>query len=285
MERLELPGITLEGYAEGGIRTSIGVPEANAMFDAGTCIPTCVRYDNIFITHGHPDHIGSITNIIARRDLQGSGKGKAQVYVPPPVKSPLEDVFEAWWKINGAVGPKFPVNIIGYKIGSDPVQTKKDTFVRSVKTYHRIASQGYVLSRVTRKLKEKFIGAPREDIINAKKSGEEITENKHSDLLCVPGDTTIDFLIKTPEAQNSKVLVHEVTVWSDDVSSVEKTKRYGHTHFREMIEHCDKFNGDFLVLCHRSMKHSRTEIEKIVETQFPSEMRGKIRIFDGGRKR
>lgn len=280
METLNLPGITLEGYAEGGIRTSIGCPEIGAMFDAGTTIPTCLRYDNIFITHGHPDHIGCITQIIARRNLQNLPP--ADVYLSSNIKNDLEIIFDAWRRINGGKGRKFPINIHGKSVG-DTIELKRGIKVNGVKTFHSISSVGWSVERTTQRLKAEFQGIPGAEIGKLKKKGIEVTFPHTETILTIPGDTTIDFLIKEQKAQKAKVLVHEVTYWDDIESTSEKCRQYGHTHFRDMIKHCDKFEGEHLVFCHRSMKFSRSFIEKQVKDHFPKDIQDKIRIFDGGK--
>lgn len=279
METLQAGSYTLEGYAQGGIRTSFGVPELKAMFDAGAPIPTCLRYKNIFISHGHPDHCGAITNIIARRNLQRSDA--ANVYVPEAMKDPLEAIFHQWWILNGSTGDGFPVNIIPVKVGGTVNIGKKLEMV-GLKTYHRIPSIGWGANRTTSKLKPELIGKLSHELVELKKQGIAITDEKIEVAIVVPGDTTIEFLINEPMAQNAKVLVHEVTVWHDNDASIEGCRWYGHTHYKEMISHCEKFNGDYLILCHRSMKHSRSFIERTVREKFPASMKDKILIFDGG---
>lgn len=282
METQSLSGITIEGFARGGIFTSIGVPEVGAIFDTGIAIPTCLRYGKIFITHGHPDHIMALTQVVARRSLQDLPN--VDVYVPSVIKEHIEDIFESWWKVNGGRGPKFPVNIHGRKV-DDVVRLKKNLTVHGVKTYHRVPSVGWSVDRVTNRLKPEFQGMEGKEIGEKKRQGIEVTDPHTETILTIPGDTTIDFLVKEERARKSKILIHEVTYWDDEQSTSEQCRRYGHTHFRDMIKHCDKFEGEFLVLCHRSMKFSRKFVEKQVRDHFPKEMIPKIRIFDGGDKR
>lgn len=278
METLNLPAVTLEGYARGGIQTSIGVPQIGAMFDAGTPIPTCLRYGNIFITHGHSDHSAAITSIIARRNLQDLPA--ANVHVPISIKEPLETIFEAWWKVNGGRGPRFPVNIIGHRPG-DEIDLKKGIKIIGVKTFHSISSIGWSVERTTNRLKEEFQGMEGKEIGKLKREGKEVTYENAEVLLTIPGDTTIDFLVNEPRAKKARVLVHEVTYWDDEQSTPALCKKYGHTHFRDMIKHCEKFEGESLVLCHRSMKYSRKFVEDQVKKHFPKSMLSKISIFDG----
>jgi ribonuclease Z len=277
METLNVAGVTLEGFAQGGLRTSIVVPEVKAIFDVGHIVRGALRHKNIFITHGHPDHMGALITLIGRRDVQQLDE--AQVHVPHQISGWLVDMFEAWRKIQG--GRRIPINILGHKPG-DRINLKHQGMVAiAAETYHRIPSIGWVVERTTKKLKPEFVGLEGSEIGKLKKEGHEITDESTAPILAIPGDTTIDFLIKQPLARKSRVLVHEVTIW-DDHQSIAKCRRFGHTHIDEMVEHCDKFEGEALVLCHRTMRMKRTEIEAIAKKKFPSSMLEKIHFFDGG---
>ena len=84
------------------------------------------------------------------------------------------------------------------------------------------------------------------------------------------------------QARNAKVLVHDVTVWETGDENVEAARHFGHTHVAEMAEHCEKFEGEFLVLAHRSMKYPRAEAEEILRKRFPASMLDRVVLFDGG---
>lgn len=277
MERLNISGITLEGYAEGGIRTSIGVPEIKSLFDVGHPISTSLRYGNIFITHGHMDHCGSLTNVLARRGL--NKMKDAQIYLHKGLKTHFEELFDVWKKINGGKKYRLPGHLNGMTIGSH-LPLKNGYSVEGLKTYHSVTSIGWGVSRRTKKLKDEYVGLSGQEIGKLKREGHDITYDTDTKVLCIPGDTTIDFLINCKFAQEAKILVHEVTYWDDELSSVQECKMYGHTHYRSMIEHCEKFQGEHLVLCHRSMKYSRKFAENVIKTQFPASMKDKIILFD-----
>lgn len=275
MERLNVAGVTLEGFAQGGIRTSIIVPEVKSIFDIGTIVPGALRHKNIFVTHGHPDHIGALNSLIGRRDI--NELPVAQVHVPAAIAQPLIGIFQLWRKVQRA---KIPIEIKASMPG-DRFRITKDLEAIGVRTYHNVPSIGWVVERTTRKLKPEYTDLPGKQIGALRKEGVKVTDEIKTPILAIPGDTTIDFLVKQPLAQKAKVLVHEVTIW-DDRSSVEKCRRYGHTHIDDMVNYCEKFEGDALVLCHRSMKYKRAEIEAIAKKKFPSSMLDKIHFFDGG---
>jgi ribonuclease Z len=154
--------------------------------------------------------------------------------------------------------------------------------VRALQTWHRGPSIGWAVEQTTRKLKPEFKGLEGAEIGRLRQSGVEITDDRVSTMLCVPGDTTIEFLLNQEQARKAKVLVHEVTVWDEGMNHVMGCREFGHTHVNEIIEHFDKFEGEVLVLCHRSMRYSRRDIEEIAQARFSPAMLEKIRIFDGG---
>lgn len=276
MEKLNLHGVTLQGYAQGGWRTSIHVAEYGVIFDAGTALPmSCDRY---LITHGHPDHAGALPSIVARRSIQEAGD--THIYVPQGIAKPLGQALSGMHKVFGgrrALGDK----IHGLSVG-DAVPLQKGVRAQALRTYHGVPSVGYAIIRETKKLKQEFHGKPGQELAALKQQGIEIHEERETTDLVVPGDTKIDFLLKEEHARKAKVLLHEVTVWDSQYSSPAKTRRYGHTHVDEMIEHCEKFEGEALVLVHRSMKHTRREIEGILKKRFPASVLPKIHLFDGG---
>lgn len=278
MEKLSVSGITVEGVSEGGIRTSIGIPEVGVLFDAGDVIKSALRYRHICVSHGHIDHIGAIQNIAWYRHLQSMPQ--ARVYVPTSIHSPLHQIFELWGQISNTKC-SIALNPVTLNMSLNP---KPNMCVKPLRNYHigdSSSSLAWMAERTTHKLKLEYKGMEGTKIAALRQQGVKVT-NPHTHV-CVAysGDTTIDFLINEPSAQQAKVLIHEVTIWTEEESSVENTRHYGHTHIKEMIEHCEKFSGESLVLIHRSMRHSRSEVENIVETQFPIGTREKVHIFDG----
>ena len=85
-------------------------------------------------------------------------------------------------------------------------------------------------------------------------------------------------LIDGTNALACKVLVHEVTAW-DQRRGVEDTRAWGHTHVDEVIARAEQFEGEALVLVHRSPRHSRSQIEEILATRFPASVRSKVHVF------
>lgn len=277
MEKITVAGITLEGFAQGGWQTAIHCPEAKCIFDMGVMLPVAVEH--YFLTHGHPDHASALPYIVARRGLQDAQR-KAKIYVPEPLAGAVQALIDSADYLYGGRRGEARAEVVSVKI-NDSISLKGGMAVRSVRTYHDAPACGWAVEQTTRKLKPEFVGMEGSEIGRLRQEGISVTDDVTGTALVVPGDTKIEFLLNCEQARRAKVLTHEVTYW-DDQSSPEKCRAYGHTHVDEMIEHCEKFEGEALVLVHRSMKYKRAEVEKILKLRFPSAMLPKIHLFDGG---
>lgn len=58
----------------------------------------------------------------------------------------------------------------------DEAEIKKDMVVRPFPTVHRVPSQGYLVVRRKKQLKQEFVDAGKDAIISAKKNGVEIND-------------------------------------------------------------------------------------------------------------
>lgn len=278
MEKINISGVTLEGFAQGGWQTSIYVPEVRAVFDAG--FPVAANVDHYFITHGHPDHICALPYIAGKRSITGN-KAFLHIHVPETIASKVESVLISMVELYGDRAENSRIQVHGVK-PDDLIHLSKRFAVRAISTTHRGPSIGWAVEETVSKLKPEFHGMEGNEIGRIRARGTPVTDDKTFTKLCIPGDTRIEFLLEQEQARKAKVLVHEVTVWEEDDINLDGCRRYGHTHIEEMVKHCEKFEGEALVLCHRSMRWSQAHIEEMAKRRFPSSMLPKIHFFDGG---
>ena len=272
LTELSVGGLTLRGVAAGGVETCLMVRELGLMFDVGRCPPGATGYGRLLSSHGHADHLGAVAYWVSQRHLMR--QPAPTIHFPAEIEAPLRTIFECWREIEDfglecTLSPTRP---------GDAFDVGKGHRVRALRTVHRVPSLAYLVERETHKLKPELEGLPGKEIKARKERGEAITDPHVTPLLCVTGDTQIEFVLDHPEIWKAKVLVHEVTSW-DDRRDVGATRKWGHTHVDEMIAHAEKFEGEALVLVHRSLRHSVRQAEGVVRERFPASVRDKIHVF------
>lgn len=273
LSTLEVPGgLTLRGITQGGVETCLMVPQLRLMFDVGRCPPGALRYDTILCSHGHQDHLGGLPYLVSQRGMMS--KPPPDVHFPREIERPLHRILEGWSEIEGFV---LQANLHAHDPG-ECFELAPDLLVHTLRTTHRVPSLAYLVERETKKLKPEYQGREGDELRDLKQAGTDITEVTRSPLLCVSGDTQIEFFLDHPQARRCKVLVHEVTAW-DERRDVASTRKWGHTHVEEVIEHAEKFEGEALVLVHRSLRHSHAQAERIVRERFPAAVRDRVHVF------
>lgn len=273
IEELEVGAITLQGVTRGGAETSIYVPEVGIMFDVGMCPwGADQRSDLVLISHGHADHIAGLHYLCTQRNLRKLAA--PETHMPEEITDQMTQIMGLWSKVEHY---DIPINFHGHAPGSS-FSLGSDLRARCLRTTHRIPSLGWLVERISQRLRPEFSGRPGQELANLRKQGVVLTQEHITPLLCVTGDTQIEFFDQNEVVRQAKVLVHEVTSW-DDRRGVETTRHYGHTHLEEILERADAFKGDALVLVHRSNRHSRAEAEDILERRCPASLKDRVFLF------
>lgn len=270
--KLEVGGLHLLGIAEGGVETCIRVPELKLMFDFGMIPHGALSTHRVLVSHGHNDHLGGIHYYLSQRKMMKTPS--AIIHVPAEIIAPLETLLGAWSQIEGF---EYEYELRPAKPG-DRCEVGRDLTATAIRTQHRIPSLAWAIERTTRRLDDAYRSLAPEELDQLRKQGTQITHEVVTPLLCVTGDTTIDAFLGSELMRRCKVLVHECTAW-DQQRDVASTRAYGHTHVDELIEHVEKFEGEALVLVHRSLRHSRGFAERVVAERFPASMRDKVFVF------
>jgi ribonuclease Z len=270
-DELHVQGLTLRGVACGGIRTCLMVPELGVMFDVAPRITGQLRYDTVLVSHGHQDHLGGLPYLVSQRHMMRLPP--PAVHVPAEVLAPLTRIFDGWREIEDF---SLEVELHGHLPG-DTVPLRGG-LARCVRSVHRVPSLAWIIERHTQRLRPELQGRPGPELAERRRRGEDITERHVTPLLCVTGDTQIELFDREPLVRRCAVLVYEVTGW-DDRRGPADVREWGHTHVDEMIERAEQFEGEALVLVHRSPRHTRSEAERIVHTRFPAAVRDKVHVF------
>jgi ribonuclease Z len=248
------------------------VQDLGLMFDVGMCPPGALGYQTILVSHGHADHLGGLPYLVSQHGLMSTPP--PAVHMPEEIVAPIRQILHCWSEIEGFA---LQAELHGHAPGAH-FRVGRDLMARSFRTRHRVPSLAWVIERTTHRLRPAYVGRDPREIAALRAAGEVITDPHEEPILCVTGDTQIEFFDDNEVARRSRVLVHEVTSW-DDRRDVEQTRKWGHTHLDELVARAEQFTGEALVLVHRSMRHTRAEAEALVKQRFPADMQGRIHVF------
>lgn len=272
LDELKVAGLTLRGITRGGVETCVMVQELGAMFDVGMCPPGALKYEYILVSHGHADHLGGIGYLVSQRQLVRAPP--PAIHVPAEIHGPLTAILRGWAEIEGF---DLQWRLHGHAPG-DRVALGEGLHAICMRTVHRVPSLAWAVERTTQRLRPEFVGMAGPAIADLRRRGVAVVEAHTEPLICVTGDTQIEFFHQHELARRCKVLVHEVTSWTSD-RDVAQTRRWGHTHLDELVAASEQFTGEALVLVHRSMRHTRAEAERIARERFPAGVRDRVHVF------
>lgn len=147
---------TISIYSVSGFSTTIILPDIDVIFDIGSLLPKSNKIKNVFISHGHMDHIGSIGLHMAQRSLLGYRETK--YYVPKLIKSDVETLVDSFNKLDTGSSQSESNREILYIDGA--VDLGKGYSCTKFDTHHKVDSQGYIIwkkhTKLLPELKEKL---------------------------------------------------------------------------------------------------------------------------------
>lgn len=253
-------------------------------FDMGIACRENQTCDKVLISHGHMDHISAVPQHVSKRSL--FGQKMARYYTPPHLTHKLKRVCEVFHEINETCEPLKNVDVTGIGPG-ESAELGKGYYVVPFKTVHRIDSQGYILYKRHKRLKEKYRGLQGPEIGDLVKSGVDIHDIITSPEVAYTGDTTFEvFLSKQersppPDLFRVKLLIVEATYidLEDGKDIIQQARDRGHTHLFEIFQNAELFRDiDKILLIHFSDKYSVKYIQSQVYSNMPQLLQEKILI-------
>lgn len=270
----EYAGLKFEGLSLAGVRTCITLPQYSLCFDVAQGFPYAFPMNTFLLTHGHMDHAAGIPYIISQKAM--NSHTPPRFIMPQSMVKPMHEIMRQWSMIEDH---EYEFEFVGAKVG-DEFPVKANLFIRAFETVHRIPSLGYSLYRKTRKLKEEFIGVPSEEIGKLRREGQDPTEEKCELLVSFTGDTQIEFLDRSPEVLNSKILLMEAT-YLDSKKTIASAKEWGHTHLDEILPRLASIKSEKIILIHSSARYSIEEALSLLKSKLPSNELERVHLFAG----
>lgn len=161
------------GRSIGSQVTNHQFPGHDVCFDIGQATLSSTPIANVFVTHGHDDHIGGLGTHHLRRN--GWGLDPARYYVQEEDVPLVKAMVLAQASLNRSKALA-NVDVVPMGEGSEFSVGKAGLVVRPFRSTHRIPCLGYALWGKRRRLKAAYRGAPKDVLLAAKARGEDINE-------------------------------------------------------------------------------------------------------------
>ncbi|TGK18746.1 MBL fold metallo-hydrolase [Leptospira fluminis] len=270
--RFEHKRYTFEGISEGGIRTSVVVPNLNLMFDIGHQNPNKIHVGNLLLTHAHLDHSAGVPYYVSQRSLRKLSPPK--IYVPKELESPLREILTLYSKIED-----FPYQYELFGVGEGE-EVELDSFhsFKPWRTFHRVVSQGYTIYEKRKKLRKEFQGLSSLELAEKKKSSEGIEDVIAKPVVSFSGDTKIEYVLTHKDVAESEVIFLECT-YIDEERDVAKAREWGHIHLDEILHNLSAFKNEKIVLIHFSKRYPIPYIRKLLAKKIPSSEKDRFHLF------
>jgi len=263
--QLQVKNLLLIGHAVAGSKSCIMVPQFGIAFDYGFTSELGYSQEMVAITHGHGDHIGALHQHAFERRMMKMTRPK--YLLPDNCLQSFAAAHDAYKGMNrhayDTLGITRHFDLIGSSKSTQiQIKTPKASYhLKAFPTIHGVPSVGYVVFDRRKKLKEEYRGLPGKKIGQLAKSGIEINNIIDISIFGYTGDTTLRGIIQHESFTTCQILVMECTYLGlDERDSIEECENRGHVHLDQIIKNWDKFDNEYLVLCHFSRRYKRQQI-------------------------
>jgi len=263
LSQMQLGDFTLAGYSVAGEESVIIAPELDCSFDIGKCPREALTVNHVLLSHGHMDHVAGLPYYFAQRDFQDIAGGKA--LVPAALVGPLEDLMNAWGRVEGHVAPH---QFIGMQAGQD-YELRRGLIARAFDVRHFRDALGYSVIDVRNKLKEEFLGLPGPEIVELKKKGVAITNRVEVPLVAYLGDTGKQNYSDLPHVANAQALLIECTFF--DADHVSRARAGKHIHVTDLADVLEGMNNEHIIIIHVTRRTNMAVARMILKKTLKSE--------------
>ncbi|CAH6421369.1 Hypothetical protein KVN_LOCUS240 [uncultured virus] len=289
MDNFNFLGYNIKVKSIAGHGTCVYIKELKIAFDMGIMIDSWVHnVDNVFISHGHCDHIGSLHFHGRFRRLYKLDK-IANYYLPSYCIDNFNKLYQCIASMDKGIHDttKFIYDKSHYNIISSDSLIKENCYInpglymKSYEMKHKIKNFGYCLFNQKKKLKQDFINFSKNEIIELKKKNIEISDIISEPLIAYSGDTTIDGILQYPDFLKAKLLIMECSFYDDEVNPDESNKR-GHIHIEDIKRNEDKFLNEKILLIHISYSYKKKYVLDIIDKSFSENFKSKLMVSTCG---
>jgi len=261
-------GLTIEGKSRAGNETWFRVRELGLSLDIGRCPDVLVGLSNILVTHAHLDHALGIPYYAAQRRLYRLDAGN--VFIP---EEALED-YRALMALHEKLeGTSYPLNLIGMKPG-ETHRLRRDLIVRAHRATHRVPARAWELCELRHKLRPELAETSGPELARMREAGEEIETWSEVPLIFYTGDTDRRLLEESTAIYQARVLIIECSFTAE--GEEDRGRKYTHIHLSDLWEHADRFQNEFVMLTHFSLRDTPEQIHRRIRKEAPERLRDRL---------
>lgn len=248
----------LQGYSWAAHRTTFIIKSLDLQFDAGLSLTT--RCENIFITHFHGDHVGSL-----RFDITNP---RIKLFISETHLEKVKQFLIAQYTMTDVYFTEdmFKFSIIGVKAGDshELVLGGKKFVMRVYKCDHSVECFAYGFEEIVRSLKPEFKGVSGKELGQLRKEGKSIEEYKPVPRFIYVGDTSELVYENNPDIFKYPIIIAECTFLYD--VHIEPAVSTKHTHYSTLRPYIEAHPECKFILYHFSLRYKPKQIKEFFET-------------------